>query len=101
MVYHVGRPAMIDGNMFLPETGTPLNRIDRSSTMFAVWLPDPFTVAIWMLKSFTTRCPRAAACWSCTATSVGDILKSLRHMEIKEFSAGRRRARVSGGVYQV
>ena len=47
---------MFDGNMFLPETGTPDSSIDRSSTMFAVWLPDPLTVAIWMLKSLTTRC---------------------------------------------
>ncbi len=46
MVYQVGRPAMFDGNMFLPETGTPISRIDRSRTIFAVWLPDPLTVAI-------------------------------------------------------
>ena len=46
---------MFDGNMFLPETGTPISRIDRSSTMFAVWLPEPLTVATWMLKSLTTR----------------------------------------------
>src|SRR5437899_1309512 len=25
MVYHVGSPAMLDGNMFLPDTGTPVN----------------------------------------------------------------------------
>ncbi len=24
--------------------------------MFAVWLPEPFTVAIWMLKSLTIGC---------------------------------------------
>jgi hypothetical protein len=49
----VGKPAMFDGNRFLPETGIPIWKIDRS-TRFAVWLPDPFTVAIWMLKSLTT-----------------------------------------------
>ena len=27
--------------------------------MFAVWLPEPLTVAIWMLKSLTTRWPLA------------------------------------------
>ena len=58
IVYQVGSPAMFDGNMFLPETGTPIRRIDRSSTMFAVWLPEPLTVATWMLKSLTTRCSR-------------------------------------------
>jgi hypothetical protein len=45
MVYQVGSPAMFDGNMFLPETGTPIWKIDRSSTRLAVWLPDPLTVA--------------------------------------------------------
>ena len=55
-MYQVGSPAMFDGNMFLPETGTPMSRIERSSTRFAVWLPEPLTVAIWMLKSLTTRC---------------------------------------------
>ena len=63
-MYHVGSPAMFDGNMFLPETGTPMRRIDRSSTMFAVWLPEPFTVATWMLKSLTTRREELAACCS-------------------------------------
>ena len=54
-MYHVGSPAMFDGNMFLPDTGTPISRIDRSSTRLAVWLPEPLTVATWMLKSLTTR----------------------------------------------
>src|SRR3954470_18164935 len=84
MVYHVGRPAMFDGNMFLPEAGTPERSIDRSRTMLAVWLPEPLTVAIWMLKSLTTRCAFPDACCSCTARSVGDILKSLRRMKIQE-----------------
>jgi hypothetical protein len=45
IVYHVGNPAMFDGNMFLPDTGTPIWKIDRRRTRFAVWLPDPLTVA--------------------------------------------------------
>ena len=52
---------MFDGNMFFPDTGTPIRRSDRSSTRFAVWLPDPLTVATWMLKSLTTRCRPEAA----------------------------------------
>ena len=52
---------MFDGNMFLPDTGTPIWKIDRSRTRFAVWLPEPLTVATWMLKSLTTRCALAAA----------------------------------------
>ena len=31
--------------MFFPDAGMPMRRSDRSSTMFAVWLPDPLTVA--------------------------------------------------------
>ena len=40
--------------MFLPETGMPIWKMDRISTELAVWLPDPLTVATWMLKSLTT-----------------------------------------------
>src|SRR5581483_11657263 len=54
MVNQVGNPAMLDGNMFLPETGTPIWKMERINTVLAVWLPDPFTVATWMLKSLTT-----------------------------------------------
>src|SRR4029079_922434 len=54
MVNHVGRPAMFDGNRFLPLTGMPIWKMARSSTLLAVWLPEPLTVATWMLKSFTT-----------------------------------------------
>src|SRR5690349_17683372 len=55
MVYHVGRPAMLEGNRFLPETGTPIWKMLRSSTVFADCDPEPFTVATWMLKSFILR----------------------------------------------
>src|SRR5205809_6579224 len=67
---------MFDGNMFLPETGIPISRMDRSRTMLAVWLPDPLTVATWMLKSLTTRCCLEAERCSCNSRSVGDILGS-------------------------
>jgi hypothetical protein len=46
MVYHVGRPAMLEGKRFLPLTGMPIRKIDRSSTELADCDPDPFTVAI-------------------------------------------------------
>ena len=36
IMYHVGRPAMFDGNMFLPDTGTPIWKIERRRTRFAV-----------------------------------------------------------------
>ena len=53
MVYQVGSPAMFDGKRFLPDTGMPIWKSDRMSTRLAVWLPDPLTVATWMLKSLT------------------------------------------------
>ena len=54
MVNQVGSPAMFEGNIFLPETGMPIWKMDRISTELAVWLPDPLTVATWTLKSLTT-----------------------------------------------
>ena len=39
MVNQVGRPAMFEGNMFLPETGTPIWKMARIRTVLAVWLP--------------------------------------------------------------
>src|SRR5689334_8367095 len=44
---------MLEGNRFFPLTGMPIWKIARSSTLFAVWLPEPFTVATWRLKSLT------------------------------------------------
>ncbi len=46
IVNQVGNPAMFDGNMFFPETGMPIWKMARIITLLAVWLPDPFTVAI-------------------------------------------------------
>src|SRR6185369_8694828 len=59
IVNQVGSPAMFDGNMFLPETGTPIWKIERIRTVLAVWLPEPLTVATWMLNSLTAAWPRA------------------------------------------
>ena len=70
MVYQVGSPAMFEGNMFLPETGTPIWKMVRSRTVFALCEPDPFTVATWMLKSLTTGSRTAPCSAPCTANSV-------------------------------
>src|SRR5574339_682242 len=67
MVYQVGRPAMFEGKRFLPETGMPIWKMDRRSTRLAVWLPDPLTVATWMLKSLTTAPARWRAGWPASA----------------------------------
>src|SRR6266699_285456 len=70
MVYHVGRPAMLEGNRFLPETGTPIWKILRSSTVLADCDPEPFTVATWMLKSLILRrSTGTCAVRSCTPKS--------------------------------
>src|SRR5882757_8291709 len=55
MVYQVGRPAMFEGNRFLPETGTPIWKILRNRTVLELCDPDPLTVATWILMSLTTR----------------------------------------------
>ncbi len=46
IVYHVGSPAIFDGNRFFPETGTPMRKMLRSRTLLADCEPDPLTVAI-------------------------------------------------------
>ncbi len=60
MVYQVGSPAMFEGKRFLPDTGMPIWKMERRSTRLAVWLPEPLTVATWMLKSLTTAPARLA-----------------------------------------
>src|SRR5205085_11388341 len=67
MVYQVGRPAMFDGNRFLPDTGMPIWKMDRRSTRLAVWLPDRLTVAAWMLKWLTTAPAAWRAGWPASA----------------------------------
>src|SRR3954449_11681272 len=83
MVYHVGSPAMFDGNMFLPDTGMPIWKSERSRTRLAVWLPEPLTVATWMLKSLMIRRFTGCAGPSWAATSVGAIQGSFRGNKIR------------------
>jgi hypothetical protein len=45
---------MFEGKRFFPLTGIPIWKMARSSTVLAVWLPEPLTVATVMLKSLTT-----------------------------------------------
>jgi hypothetical protein len=45
---------MLLGKRFFPETGTPIWKMARSRVLFAVWLPEPLTVAIWIEHSFTS-----------------------------------------------
>ena len=70
MVYQVGSPAILDGNRFLPETGTPIWKIERSRMVLALCDPDPFAVATWMLKSLTMGLRSADVAEPCTAISV-------------------------------
>src|SRR5713226_5382810 len=55
MVYHVGSPAMFEGNRFLPETGTPIWKMLRNKTVLELCDPEPLTVATWILMSLITR----------------------------------------------
>src|SRR5512135_1461327 len=54
IVYHVGRPWMLEGKRFLPETGIPILNKARKMVVLAVELPDPLTVPTVIEKSFTT-----------------------------------------------
>src|ERR1039457_4761617 len=51
--YHVGRPWMLDGKRFLPDTGTPIRKIERISRLLALDEPVPLTLARFNAKSFT------------------------------------------------
>src|SRR5689334_19397476 len=76
MVYQVGRPAILEGNRFLPETGTPIWKMVRNSTVLELWEPEPFTVATWMLMSLTTGLLEGRpACWIATSVvAMGSFL---------------------------
>src|SRR5882762_6347126 len=56
---------MFGGKMFFPETGTPIWKMARRSVVFAVWLPEPFTVATWIEKLlFAVNLILASKCMS-------------------------------------
>src|SRR6266566_3069610 len=67
MVNQVGRPAMLEGDMFFPLTGTPIWKIERIRTLFDDCDPDPLTVATWMVQSLTMG---RAATWGSSSTAV-------------------------------
>src|SRR5436305_15167807 len=72
MVNHVGRPAMFDGNMFLPLTGTPIWKMERMRTLFDDWEPEPLTVATWMVRSLTIGAAADGSSSTAVAVSVSD-----------------------------
>ena len=47
---------MFDGNTFFGATGIPIRKIALVKTRFAVWLPEPLTVAAWMVRSLMICC---------------------------------------------
>src|ERR1051325_1994241 len=67
MVNQVGRPAMLEGNMFFPLTGTPIWKIERIRTLFDDCDPEPLTVATWMVQSLTMG---RAVVWGSSSTAV-------------------------------
>src|SRR5438270_6188202 len=71
--YHVGRPSMFDGKTFFGATGMPILKIARVSTRLAVWLPEPLTVAAWIVRSLT----------------MGSVMRGVADQEVY---AGRKRA---------
>ena len=74
IVNHVGRPWMLEGKRFLPETGIPIWKIDRIRIVFEDWLPDPLAVATWIEKSLMTGGRREASARFSSRTAVDMLL---------------------------
>src|SRR6266568_1592328 len=51
--YQVGRSSMFEGKTFFGATEIPMWKIALVRTRLAVWLPEPLTVAAWMVRSLT------------------------------------------------
>src|SRR5690606_8471600 len=51
--YQVGRPWMLEGKMLRGLTGTPMRRMERANSSFALAEPEPLTFANLTTKSFT------------------------------------------------
>src|SRR5262245_47488639 len=63
---------MLLGKRFFPETGIPIWKIARRSVLFAVWLPEPLTVATWIEHSLTMGA-RSAAGFAAGSVVVWDM----------------------------
>jgi hypothetical protein len=54
IVYQVGKPWMLEGKRFFPETGMPILKMARKMVLLAVELPEPFLVPTMIEKSLIT-----------------------------------------------
>ena len=54
-------PRCSTGTGSCPTPGSPIWKMERIRIRLAVWLPEPLTVATWMLKSLTARCRAGAS----------------------------------------
>src|SRR5262245_34003804 len=92
MVYHVGSPAMFDGNMFFPDTGTPGEvrrnivlpdtgpanlKDDRKKAKFGVLVAESLAVGDWKAEFFAERSGLWWLATSWAAVSVADIRSSV------------------------
>src|SRR4029077_18784356 len=82
--YQVGRPSMLEGKTFFGATGIPMWKMALVSTRLAVWLPDPLTVAAWMVRSLTMG--------SVTWERIQDSTRLHVCASIPEFEIGREHA---------
>src|SRR5437867_11528367 len=91
---------MFEGKRFFPLTGIPIWKIARKRTLFAVWLPEPLTVATWMLKSLRIAFMGYSAAGAGSSVKVrhGDAL-GLAHELVRGVS--RHRALARGGDEQL
>src|SRR5262245_21090114 len=74
MVNQVGRPWMLDGKRFLPETGIPIWKMERMRIVLEDWLPEPLAVATWIEKSLITGGRREASARFSSRTTVDMLL---------------------------
>src|SRR5580704_2454399 len=95
--YHVGRPWMFDGNRFLPETGTPIRKIERIRRLFALEDPVPLTLASFRAKSFTFERGWEKCC-AATSGCHRDRRRNRQRDEQLEFLHVPRRGRAALGA---
>src|SRR5713101_8132992 len=104
--YQVGSPSMLEGKTFFGATGMPIWKIALVKIRFAVWLPEPLTVAAWMVRSlmicWVTLFLSAAALglYACAATSLDSLEWPIcegRHSERERRGRAPRRPRSRHG----
>src|SRR5258708_17266284 len=81
---------MWEGKTFFGATGIPMRKIALVSTRLEDWLPEPLTVAAWMVRSFTTR-GLVDMGWRFSPTGTGGARAGARDRRCGAAATGRLR----------